>query len=233
MSIRVLVAEDEPKVQKFIRAGLEQSGMTIDCVDSLEGVEQHLSTQSYDVLVLDRLLKAYDSLYSIPKLRKQSVQPKIIILSALSEVEDRVAGLDYGADDYLSKPFHVSELVARIRTLARRAEAGKEINRDSILKVGDLKIRLDTQEVFIGTVQVNLTAKEFKILTLLARHPQKIFSKAELLDRIWGINFDPESNVVEVAMTRLRSKMTIENQRPLIHTKRGGGYWLGQSDMTT
>jgi DNA-binding response OmpR family regulator len=227
MSIRVLVAEDEPKVQKFIKSGLEQSGMTTDCVDTLEGIESSLSTQSYDVLILDRLLKTQDSLYSIPRLRKLKSPPKILVLSALSEVEDRVSGLDYGADDYLAKPFHVSELVARIRTLARRADTTKEESRDSILKIGDLQIRLDTQEVNRSETQIHLTAKEFKILTLLARHPQKIFSKSELLDRIWGINFDPESNVVEVAMTRLRSKMNPEDFKPLIHTKRGGGYWLG------
>ncbi len=227
MSIRVLVAEDEPKVQKFIKAGLEQSGMTVECVDSLDGVEQSLSSQAYEVLILDRLLKTQDSLYSIPRLRKMSSPPKILVLSALSEVEDRVSGLDYGADDYLAKPFHVSELVARIRTLARRSETSKEEVRDSVLKSGDLQIRLDTQEVMRGQSSIQLTAKEFKILTLLARHPQKIFSKTELLDRIWGINFDPESNVVEVAMTRLRSKMNPEGSKPLIHTKRGGGYWLG------
>lgn len=227
MSIRVLVAEDEPKVQKFIKAGLEQSGMTVDCVDSLENVENSLTTQAYEVIVLDRLLKTQDSAYSIPRLRKIGTPPKILILSALSEVEDRVTGLDYGADDYLAKPFHVSELVARVRTLARRGEMAKEEARDSLLKVGDLQIKLETQEVYRGQIPIHLTAKEFKILTLLAKFPQKIFSKTELLDRIWGVNFDPESNVVEVAMTRLRSKMNPAETKPLIHTKRGGGYWLG------
>jgi len=227
MSIRVLVAEDEPKVQKFIRTGLEQSGMTVDGVDTLEDVENSLTTQIYDVLVLDRLLKTQDSLYTIPRLRKVQSPPKILILSALAELDDRVSGLDYGADDYLAKPFHVSELVARIRTLARRLDTSKEHNRDSVLRIADVLIRLDSQEVQRGQTQIHLTAKEFKILTLLAKHPQKIFSKAELLDRIWSINFDPESNVVEVAMTRLRSKMNPDGFKPLIHTKRGGGYWLG------
>lgn len=230
MSIKILLAEDEPKVQKFIRAGLEQSGMQVDSTTTLEELDATLQNRSYDVLILDRILHGKDSLYLIPRLKKQLKKGKILVLSAFSEVEDRVTGLDLGADDYLAKPFHFSELISRIRTLARRMEVTEQELRSNQIIIGDLHIKLDSQEVFRGDKIVSLTAKEFKILTLLAGKPQKVFSKSELLDRVWGIQTDPDSNIVEVAMNRLRAKMNSDGLKPIIHTKRGGGYWLSQQE---
>jgi DNA-binding response OmpR family regulator len=225
MSLNVLVVEDEPKVQRFIRQALEQSGMSVETLDNLDDVEAHLETGNFEILVLDRLVGKRDSLSILSRLKKFPV--KILILSALGEVDDRVSGLDLGADDYLAKPFHVSELVARIRNLSRR-EASSKVS-DNVLQHLDLEIRFDTQEVKRSGRPIQLTAKEFKLISLLARWPKKIFSRAELLDRVWGVNSDPGTNVVEVTMNRLRTKVDEGHTTPLIHTRRGSGYWFGEN----
>lgn len=226
MSIQVLVVEDEPKVQKFIRQALEQAGMRVETLDDLDDVEQQLQFLPYDVLVLDRLIKNQDSLGRLIRLKKKFPRLRVLILSALGELDDRVAGLELGADDYLAKPFHVTELIARIRSLGRRGESAPE----SAIRYQDLKIDLHTQEVRVGDNLITLTAKEFKLLTLLAQKPNRVFSKAELLDRVWGFNSDPSSNVVEVTLTRLRSKLDEHLPHSLIHTKRGSGYWFGEEN---
>jgi two-component system OmpR family response regulator len=225
MSLSVLVVEDEPKVQRFIRQALEQTGMTVETLDDLENVEAHLETGHFDILILDRLIGKRDSLSMVNRFKKFPV--KVLILSALGEVEERVSGLELGADDYLPKPFHVSELIARIRNLSRR-EVGAKTS-DNILQYHDLEIRFDTQEVKRNGRAISLTAKEFKLLSLLARWPKKIFSRSELLDRVWGVNSDPGTNVVEVTMNRVRSKINEGHKTPLIQTRRGSGYWFGDN----
>lgn len=229
ISIRVLVAEDEPKVQRFIRSGLEYAEMTVDTVDTLEDLKVILTNHSYDVLVLDRLLKKMDSIFGLKEFKRLQPNMKIIILSALGEVDERVKGLESGANDYLTKPFHISELIARIRNLAHQTDQA-DLNNSKKYQFKDLTLNLENQSVRRGAELITLTSKEFKILSLLMGSPLKIFSKSEILDRVWNINQDTESNVVEVAMNRLRSKINIQGLEPLIYTKRGGGYSLSLED---
>jgi two-component system, OmpR family, response regulator len=228
MLIHVFVVEDEPKVQKFVRKALEAAGMQVESTDNLDELEPFLIRVPFDVIVLDRLLGRRDSLPMVPEIKRIRPEAKVLFLSALGDLDQRVSGLEIGADDYLAKPFHVTELVARVRALARRPAIDE--GAENLLRFNDLEIRMETQEVHRGGRAVPLTAKEFKLLTLLARKPQKVFSREEILDRVWGVNADPGSNVVEVTVTRLRSKLDDGGATPLIHTKRGSGYWFGARD---
>ncbi len=225
--MKILVAEDEGKVQKFIQQALMEAGMVVDVVAELEDLESALETHPYDILVLDRLLHGKDSLPLLPKIRKKYSELKILVLSALSEVEDRVEGLSEGADDYLGKPFHVSELVARVRALGRRESKETSGDRVAVLQYEDLRVDLERQQVFRGTEKIDLTGKEFRLLGLLLRHPGRVFSKTVLLDQVWEMNHFPESNVVEVTVANLRNKLD-RGRNPLIFSRRGVGYWLGK-----
>lgn len=225
--MKILVVEDEKKVRNFITQVLEDAGMTSDTASSAEEMLVAAKTASYDVIILDRLLGSADSLDLMPDLRKLNPRAKIIVLSALSEVDEKVRGLSGGADDYLGKPFHVSELIARVRALARRAVTADRAQKDTLIIYGDLRIDLETQRVHRGGRRIDLTAKEFKTLCLMARSPGQIFSKTKILDEAWDLNHYPESNVVEVTIANLRSKLD-RGMQPLIHSRRGVGYWLGE-----
>lgn len=223
--MRVLVVEDEIKVLNFVTDGLTSAGMTVDACSDWEDMEEFLRGAPYDAVVLDRLIARRDSLEILPRIRASQPQTKILILSALAETDEKVRGLSEGADDYLGKPFHVAELVARLRAVARRS--GSENSNQIVYE--DLKIDLDTQAVTREGKRVDLTAKEYRILTLLARHPGKVYSKAEILDRAWDMNHFPGSNVVEVTVANLRAKL--EKEAPsLIHSRRGQGYWFGAKE---
>jgi two-component system, OmpR family, response regulator len=224
--MRVLVVEDELKVQSFIKEALESAGMVVDAVGNLSDFLTSLAVNSYDVVVLDRLLRGKDSLDYLKEIQTRNSQTKILFLSALSEVEDKVKGLTAGADDYLGKPFHVSELVARVQAIGRRDEP-QGPGGANLLSYQDLQIELDTQRVSRAGNKISLTGKEFKMLTLLIKHPGKIFSKAMLLDQVWDLNHFPESNVIEVTIANLRAKVD-KGFHPLIQSRRGVGYWLGE-----
>ncbi len=224
--LRVLFVEDEEKVRNFVREGLQASGMFIEASSSLDEAELLLSREHFDVLLLDRLIHGKDSLSHLSKLRSLAKGARVIILSALSEVDQRVLGLDQGADDYLGKPFHIRELISRIHALARRPNQESAIISNGLLVFADLHINLETQEVTRSGHTIELSAKEFKLLSALASRPKKIFSKQELLDRIWGTNLEVDTNVVEVGVARLRGKVDLPNLQPLIQTKRGVGYFL-------
>ena len=225
MSLQVLVVEDEPKVSRFVHQALQQAGMTVQTINKLDDLDLHIQMTKPEILVLDRLIGKQDSLAVISSLKRKFSNLKILILSALSDVDERVSGLEVGADDYLPKPFHVNELIARVRALARRESETASV--DNTIRFEDLEVHLESQEVKRGERSIQLTAKEFKLLTLLMRFPKKLFSRSELLDRIWGTTSDTESNVVEVTMNRLRAKVDEKTTSPLIHTKRGAGYWFG------
>ena len=225
--MKILVVEDEPKVRDFVKKALNDAGMVVDAVSTVSDLLTVLKTNTYDSVVLDRLLHGKDSLNHLAEIRAAAPQTKILVLSALSEVEEKVKGLNEGADDYLGKPFHVSELLARLRSLTRRTDASKKAEKDTIINYEDLKIDLATQRVLRGTTKIDLSAKEYRLLCTLARNPGKIFSKMELLDQVWDMNHFPESNVVEVTIAGLRSKVD-KGFKPLIQSKRGAGYWLGE-----
>lgn len=226
--MRILVVEDEKKVQQFIRTALEQAGMTVDTASTLPELLTAAAAVPYEVIVLDRLLHGEDSLEALEAVRRSAPNAKILFLSALAEVEDRVKGLTSGADDYLGKPFHVAELLARVRTLGRREVASEKGERGNLIIYKDLSIDLEKQRVSRGDRRIDLTGKEFRILCLLARHPGQIFSKAAILDQAWDLNHYPESNIVEVTIANLRAKID-KGHAPLIRSRRGVGYWLGDA----
>lgn len=225
--MKVLVAEDERKVRNFITQALEDAGMVSDAVESLSDLMASVKANVYDAIVLDRMLGPDDSIEAIAQIREACPRARILVLSALSEVEEKVRGLSEGADDYLGKPFHVAELIARLRVLMRRGEPSDRAAKDTLLTYADLRVDLETQRVFRGEQRIELTSKEFKILCLLARHPGHIFSKAAILDEVWDLNHYPESNVVEVTIANLRAKLG-RKFSPLIQSRRGVGYWLGE-----
>ena len=225
--MRVLVAEDEVKVRNFIQKALEGAGMVVDAVQTFSDLMSSLKTYSYIVVVLDRLLGGRDLVDSLAEIRSASSPAKILILSALAEVDEKVKGLTEGADDYLGKPFHVAELVARIRSLDRQKDQGKRSQKETLLTYKDLKIDLETQRVHRGDKRIDLTGKEYRILCLMAKHPAKVLSKMDLLDQAWDMNHYPESNVVEVTVASLRAKID-KGTSPLIQSRRGVGYWLGE-----
>lgn len=229
---KVLVLEDEPRVRDFIRKALEQAGMSVHTAANLGQLETYLAQDSFDVFVLDRLIHTTDIIHAIPELKRSSPQSRIIVLSALHSLGQKVEGFELGADDYLGKPFHVDELVARVRSLARR-NSMIESGSTKLIQVKDLTIDLQSHRVIRDGKVLELTFKEFRMLVALASEPTKLFSRMELLQMVWGLNFDPESNVVDVLIGRLRRKLNTPGLEPLIQPKRGIGYCLIEEHEST
>ena len=223
--MKILVIEDEVKLAEYLRKGLTEEGFVVDVANNgIDGL--HLAVQGqFDVIVLDRMLPGIDGLGVLAALR-QSRQTPVLMLTALSRVEDRVSGLQSGADDYLVKPFAFSELVARIRVLMRRVTPGQTPAEATVLKLADLEVDLLRRKVSRAGQRLDLTAKEFNLLTLMLRRQGEVLSRTEMAEQVWDMNFDSETNVVEVAIRRLRSKLDIPFDRPLLHTMRGMGYVL-------
>jgi two-component system, OmpR family, response regulator len=221
--MRILVVEDDEKIASFIVKGLKQSGFAVDhAPDGEEGL--HLArSQDYDVTVLDIMLPKLDGLTLLRRMRDAGISSPVIILSAMASVDDRIKGLQTGGDDYLTKPFAFSELLARVQALIRRATKASEPTR---LTVGDLSLDLITREVIRDGKKIELQAKEFALLEYLMRHPGRVLTKTLILERIYDYNFDPQTNVVDVLMHRLRAKVDKEFAAKLIHTIRGVGYVL-------
>jgi len=221
--MQLLVIEDETKLAQYLQKGLREEGFAVDVahdgVTGLEAAVQH----AYDLVVLDGMLPGLDGFAVLAALR-QSRQTPVLMLTARGEVEDRVRGLRSGADDYLVKPFAFSELVARIQVLLRRASATPA--EATVLRLADLEVDLIRRRVLRAGQRVELTNKEFNLLTLLLRRQGAVLSRTELAAQVWGMNFDSETNVVEVAVRRLRDKVDRPFERPLLHTVRGMGYVL-------
>ncbi|MDX9971894.1 MAG: response regulator transcription factor [FCB group bacterium] len=218
--MRILVVEDEGQIAGFIRKGLEEQGFTVDwSADGNEGYRLATS-QQYDAIVLDIMLPGRDGLSILQNLRKQRNPVPVLLLTARSALDERVEGLNLGADDYLTKPFFVEELVARIHALARRASG----ERLSVLQSGDLTVNLITREVMLAGNQVHLTAREFNLLEYLMRSPGRVLTRTQILEHVWGYDFDPATNLIDVHVQRLRKKITVDGQEPLIETVRGVGY---------
>ena len=219
--MRVLVVEDDAKIASFVVNGLKQSGFAVDrCAD---GEEAHVlaSTTSYDAAILDIMLPKLDGLSLLRQLRKEGIRVPVIILSAKASVDDRVKGLQAGGDDYLTKPFAFSELLARVQALIRRSTEATEPTK---LTLGDLSLDLLTREVRRGSEKIELQAREFSLLEYLMRHAGRVVTKTMILEHIWDYSFDPQTNVVDVLVSRLRSK--IDRDKKLVHTIRGVGYVL-------
>jgi two-component system, OmpR family, response regulator len=219
--MRILVVEDDKKIASFVVNGLKQSGFAVDhAADGEDGLIQ-AQTCSYDAAVVDLMLPKLDGLSLIQKLRAKSSQLPVLILSAKASVDDRVRGLQAGGDDYLTKPFAFSELLARVQALIRRATHTPEPTR---LTVGEFTLDLLTREVKRNGEAIELQPREFALLEYLMRHPNRPVTKTMILEHIFDFSFDPQTNVVDVLMHRLRAKL--DKEKTMIHTLRGVGYVL-------
>jgi two-component system copper resistance phosphate regulon response regulator CusR len=220
--MKILVVEDEPKTAAYLRKGLGESGFIIDlATDGDDGFAQAMNL-SYDLLILDVMLPRRDGWSLISELRVRGVHTPALFLTARDAVDDRVKGLELGADDYLVKPFAFSELLARVRSVLRR---GPE-RQPKTLQIADLEINLLTGRARRSGQKLDLTAREFALLSFLAQRQGEVVSRTLIAEQVWDMNFDSDSNVVDVAVRRLRIKLDDPYERKLIHTMRGLGYVL-------
>ena len=221
--MRILVVEDDEKIASFVVKGLRQAGFTVDYADNGQtGLELALASR-YDAVVMDLMLPRLDGLSAIEQLRQKKVPTPVIILSAKRSVDDRIKGLQTGGDDYLIKPFSFAELLARVHALIRRTTHEAEPIR---LEAGDLAMDLLTREVRRGETQLDLQPREFTLLEYLMRNAGKVVSKTMIIENVWGYDFDPLTNIVDVLVSRLRQKVDRDFERKLIQTYRGVGYAL-------
>ncbi len=225
--MRILLVEDDAKIASFIVKGLKAAGYAVDhAADGEAGLHLAL-TEPYDTAIIDIMLPKLDGLGLIERMRKEKSRIPVIILSAKGSIDDRVRGLQTGSDDYLTKPFAFSELLARVQALIRRASGLSEPTR---LTVGDLSLNLLTREVARGAQKVELQPIEFSLLEFLMRNVGRVVSKTMIMEHVWNYNFDPQTNVVEARICRLRDKVDRDTARKLIHTVRGVGYVLKEAD---
>ncbi|VGO14465.1 Transcriptional activator protein CopR [Pontiella desulfatans] len=219
-TMKVLIVEDDRKIASFVQKGLKEQGYVVDaCHDGDEGYDL-ASGESYDVILLDIMLPGRDGLSILRTLREEKNTVPVILLTARSGLDERVEGLNMGADDYLPKPFFMEELIARIIAVSRRA-SGDQL---SVLHHGDLELNLITRVVKSGGETPELTSREFNLLELLMRSPGRVYSRTQLLEHVWGYDFDPQTNVVDVYIRRVRGKIDSPDTPSLIETVRGVGY---------
>lgn len=219
--MRLLLIEDDQKIAAFVSKGLKEAGFVIDhCSDGNSGLQMALN-HNYDAAVIDLMLPGLDGLSIIESLRQRRIKTPVIILSAKRSIDERVEGLQAGGDDYLTKPFAFSELLARIQALIRRASDTPE---PTGLMVADLSIDLLAREVTRAGKKIQLQPREFSLLEFLMRHTGRVVSKTMIMEHVWDYNFDPQTNVVEARISRLRDKIDKGFRPPLIHTVRGFGY---------
>jgi len=224
--MRLLVVEDDNKIASLIAKGFRQAGFAVDqAIDGEDGLHLAL-TEPYDACIIDIMLPKLDGLSLIDKMRHKKINTPVIILSAKRSVDDRIKGLQMGSDDYLTKPFAFSELLARVQVLIRRASAS---TLPSSLAVADLQMDLLTREVYRVGRKIDLQPREFALLEYLMRNVGKVVSKTMIMEHVWEYNFDPQTNVVDVLMCRLRNKVEIDAKMRMIHTIRGVGYVLKPS----
>jgi two-component system, OmpR family, response regulator len=226
--MKILLVEDNEQVSQFVRKGLQESGHTVDHAGNGRDGLFLASSETYDAIVLDRMLPGgIDGLGIIEALRKTGNATPILILSALAEVDDRIRGLRAGGDDYLPKPFAFGELAARLDALLRRSQGAET---QTILSVGDLRMDLLGRKVTRSGNPVALQPREFKLLEYLMRHADQVVTRTMLIENVWDYHFDPQTNVIDVHVSRLRQKIDGGFERPLLHTVRGIGYRLGADE---
>jgi two-component system copper resistance phosphate regulon response regulator CusR len=219
--MHILIVEDERKTREYLQKGLGESGYVVDtAADGVDGLHLAL-TGDYDLVILDVMLPGADGRQVLRALRREKPTP-VMFLTARDELEDRVGGLELGADDYLVKPFAFAELLARVRTVLRRG-APRE---PEVLRIGDLEVDVIRRRARRGDDRISLTNQEFALLSLLARRAGEVLSRSFITSQVWDINFDTDTNVVEVAVRRLRAKVDDPYPRKLVHTVRGMGYVL-------
>jgi DNA-binding response OmpR family regulator len=223
--MRVLVIEDNPKMSTAIQKGLREQGFAVDVTGTGFEGEDHACTNVYDLIVLDLMLPDRDGIEVCRNIRRRGVKSKVLMLTALSSTDDKVTGLNAGADDYLAKPFEFEELVARLRALLRRDAAETRF-----LRCDDLELDLYSRAAKRGEGSVELSNKEFALLEYLMRNPNRVLSRTQIGAKVWDLSFEPTSNVVDVYVSALRRKIDRGYPRELIHTVKGAGYRFGVID---
>lgn len=218
--MNVLLVEDEAKIANFVRAGLKEQGFVVDyCDNGDEGYLRALDNE-YDAIILDIMVPGKDGLSILKQLRREGRNAPVILLTARNELDDRLQGLNLGADDYIAKPFFVEELAARIHAVVRRSVG----DRQNLLTVGPVKLDRITREVTCNQKAIELTGREFNLLEYLMRSPGRVFTRTQILEHVWGYDFNPNTNVVDVSIQRIRKKIDLSDEPSWIESIRGVGY---------
>jgi DNA-binding response OmpR family regulator len=224
--MKVLVVEDDKKLGTFVRKGLEARGFVVDFCDDGDEAFALATNRTYDALVLDIMLPGRDGLSILRNLREQRSNVPVILLTARSALNEKLDGLNLGADDYLTKPFYIDELVARLHALLRRASG----QQNHFLQHGNITANLLTREVKCGAKTVELTAREFALLTFLLRSPGRTFTRTQICEHVWNYHFDPGTNLVDVYVQHLRKKLAGDSREPIIETVRSVGYRISEKN---
>jgi two-component system OmpR family response regulator len=220
--MKILVIEDDPTLSEFISKGLKEEGFNVESVADGRDALFIVASTPFDLIILDRMLPNVDGLTILRTLRAASTDTPVLILSALSDVDQRVEGLAAGADDYLTKPFAFKELLARVQVLLKRQSNTTQAV--SVLQVNSVRLDLSKQKVWVDTNEVSLQPREFRLLEYLMRHEGQVVSRTMLLENVWDYHFDPQTNVIDVHISRLRQKLDSESGSSFIRTVRGAGY---------
>jgi len=221
--MRVLIVEDEEKVASFIKKGLEEENFNVDVAYSGDVGENLILSNNYDIIILDIMLPVKDGNEILKKMRDKGIDTPVIMLTAKDKISDKVESFSIGCDDYLTKPFSFEELLLRVRAILKR-KGGKEEKETTMLSYGDLKLDLIKRIAIRDNKEIELTSKEFALLELLMRNPNKIISRTEISQKVWGYDFDTLTNIIDVYINHLRNKMDKGFDKRLIHTIRGVGY---------
>jgi len=221
--MRILVVEDDRKVARFVRQGLCEEGHAVEIAkDGPEALDFVFTDPAYDLIVLDVMLPGQDGFGVLKALRSRKLAVPVLMLTARDSVADKVAGLDLGADDYLTKPFAFEEFLARVRALLRR----RDTDRAPVLRLGDLTVDPATRRVARGERRIELTARQYALLEYFLRNAGRVLTRQMIAQHVWGLDFNAESNVIDVYVGYLRRKIALDHERPLLHTVRGAGYVL-------
>jgi DNA-binding response OmpR family regulator len=227
--VNVLFVEDEAKIANFVRAGLKEQGFVVDYCDNGDDGYLRALDNEYDAIILDIMVPGKDGLSILKQLRRQGRNAPVILLTARNELDDRLEGLNLGADDYIAKPFFVEELAARIHAVVRRSVG----ERQNLLLVGPLKLDRITREVTCERRAIELTSREFNLLEYLMRSPGRVFTRTQILEHVWGYDFNPNTNVVDVCIQRIRKKIDPIDETGWIESIRGVGYRFRQPEKLT
>jgi len=224
--MRILIVEDNPKMATAVQRGLQETGYAVDVSHTGSDAEEMAVIESYDLILLDLMLPDRDGIEVCRNLRRRKIATPIIMLTALSATEEKIDGLDAGADDYITKPFEFDELLARVRAILRRGEATES----SVLRHDDLQLDLYTRRMTRGEISHDLSNKEFALLEYLMRNPDRVLTRTQIGEKVWDMNFEASSNVIDVYISSLRKKVDRFQERDLIHTVKGAGYRFGIID---